>query len=159
MVGISENAFINVKGKNYTITSEIELKDGNANGVIISQAGRFGGWVLYMKGGKVKHEYNFFGLEHTNIASQKALGVGKHEIKYEFVPDDPKPGAGGNGTLYVDGEKVAGGRIPKTQPFMFSADEGVDVGVDNETNVSSDYKERENKFTGKIRKVTVDIKG
>lgn len=157
MVGISENAFINVKGKNYTITSEVELKDGNANGVIISQAGRFGGWVLYMKGGKVKHEYNFFGLEHTNIASPKSLGAGKHEIKYEFVVDDPKPGAGGTCALYVDGQKVAEGRIPKTQPFVFSADEGIDVGVDNETNVSNDYKERENKFSGKIRKVTVDI--
>jgi arylsulfatase A-like enzyme len=157
MTGISENAFINVKGKNYTITSEVELKDANTNGVIISQAGRFGGWVLYMKGGKVKHEYNFFGLEHTNIASPKALAAGKHEIKYEFVPDDPKPGAGGKCVLYVDGTKVAEGQIPKTQPFMFSADEGVDVGVDNETNVSNDYKMHENKFTGKIKKVTVDI--
>lgn len=156
MVGISENAFINVKGKNYTITSEVELKDGNTNGVIISQAGRFGGWVLYMKDGKVKHEYNFFGLEHTNIASQKALAAGKHEIKYEFVPDDPKPGAGGKCALYVDGQKVAEGQIPKTQPFVFSADEGVDVGMDNETNVSNDYKMHENKFTGKIKKVKID---
>ena len=157
MVGISENAFINVKNKNYTITSDVELKDGNANGVIISQAGRFGGWVLYMKGGKVKHEYNFFGVEHTNIASLKPLSAGKHEIKYEFIADAPKPGTGGKCILYVDGAKVAEGQIPKTQPFVFSADEGVDVGVDNETNVSNDYKMHENKFTGKIKKVTVDI--
>lgn len=157
MTGISESAFINIKGKNYAITSEVDLKDANTNGVIISQAGRFGGWVLYMKGGKVKHEYNFFGLEHTNIASPQALAAGKHEIKYEFVPDDPKPGAGGKCVLYIDGQKVAEGQIPKTQPFAYSADEGVDVGVDNETNVSNDYKERENKFTGKIKKVTVDI--
>ena len=154
MVGISENAFINVKNRNYTITSEVELKDGNANGVIISQAGRFGGWVLYMKGGKVKHEYNFFGVEHTNIASPKSLSAGKHEIKYEFIADAPKPGTGGKCILYVDGTKVAEGQIPKTQPFVFSADEGVDVGVDNETNVSNDYKKHENKFTGKIKKVT-----
>ncbi len=157
MTGISENAFINVKNKNYTITSEVELKDANTNGVIISQAGRFGGWVLYMKGGKVKHEYNFFGLEHTNIASTKALGIGKHEIKYEFIADSPKPGTGGKCTLYVDGTKVAEGQIPKTQPFVFSADEGIDVGIDNETNVSNDYKMHENKFSGKIKKVTVDI--
>lgn len=157
MTGISENAFINIKGKPYTITSEVELKDGNTSGVIISQAGRFGGWALYMKGGKVKHEYNFFGLEHTNIASPKTLAAGKHEIKYQFVPDNPNPGAGGKCTLFVDGQKVAEGTIPKTQPFAFSADEGVDVGVDNETNVSNDYKMHENKFTGKIKKVTVDI--
>jgi hypothetical protein len=157
MMGISENAFINTKGHNYTITSEVELKDANTNGVIIAQAGRFGGWSLYMKGGKAHHDYNFFGLEHTNIASAKALGAGKHEIKYAFVVDDKKPGAGGKCMLYIDGQKVAEGQIPKTQPFAFSADEGVDVGVDNETNVSNDYKERENKFTGKIKKVTVDI--
>ena len=46
MTGISENAFINVKGRKYSITADVELKDGNTNGVIISQAGRFGGWVF-----------------------------------------------------------------------------------------------------------------
>lgn len=157
MTGIMENVFINNKTKNYTIVSDVELKDGNTNGVIISQAGRFGGWSLYMKGGKVHHDYNFFGLEHTNIASPKALGAGKHQIKYEFIIDAPKPGAGGKCILYVDNEKVAEGQIPQTQPFMYSGDEGVDVGVDNETNVTNDYKERDNHFTGKIKRVTVDI--
>ena len=83
---------------------------------------------------------------------------GKHEIKYEFIVDAPKPGSGGKCALYVDGQKAAEGRIPKTQPFAFSADEGVDVGVDNETMVSNDYKAGENKFTGKIVKVTIDTK-
>ena len=72
--------------------------------------------------------------------------------------DAPKPGSGGKCVLYVDGQKVAEGRIPKTQPYAFSADEGTDVGVDNETMVSNDYKLGENKFTGKIEKVTVDTK-
>jgi len=158
MTGISENAFINTKNRKYSITADVDLKDGNSNGVIISQAGRFGGWALYMKGGKPHHEYNFFGLEWTNIGSPKALGAGHHIIKYEFVPDAAKPGTGGKCTLYVDDQKVAEGMIPKTEPFAFSGDEGVDVGVDNETNVSRDYKERENKFTGKIRKVVIDTK-
>ena len=158
MTGISENAFINVKNRKYTITADVELKDGNTNGVIISQAGRFGGWTLYMKGGKPHHEYNFFGLEWTNIGAPKALAAGHHVIKYEFVPDAAKPGAGGKCTLYVDDQKVAEGIIPKTEPFAFSADEGVDVGVDNETNVSRDYKEGENKFTGKIRKIVINTK-
>jgi arylsulfatase len=157
MTGIMENVFINNKTKNYTIVSEVELKDANANGVIISQAGRFGGWSLYMKGGKVHHDYNYFGLEHTNIASTKALGTGKHQIKYEFIIDEVKPGSGGKCILYVDDQKVAEGQIPKTQPFLYSGDEGVDVGTDNETNVTSDYKEGDNKFSGKIKKVTVDI--
>jgi len=158
MTGISENAFINVKNRKYSITADVELKDGNTNGVIISQAGRFGGWVLYMKGGKPHHEYNFFGIEWTNIGSPKALGAGHHIIKYEFIPNAAKPGAGAKCILYVDDQKVAEGTIPKTQPFIFSADEGVDVGMDSETNVSRDYKEGANKFTGKIRKVVVDTK-
>ena len=72
--------------------------------------------------------------------------------------DAPKPGSGGKCALYVDGQKVAEGRIPKTQPYVFSGDEGVDVGVDNKTMVSNDYKTGENKFTGKIVNVTIDTK-
>jgi arylsulfatase A-like enzyme len=158
MTGMSENAFINVKNRSYTITAPVELKDANTNGVIIAQAGAFGGWVLYMKEGKVHHEYNYFGVERTNIGGQTALSPGKHEIKYEFIVDAPKPRSGGKCALYVDGQQVAEGRIPKTQPYAFSADEGTDVGVDNETMVSNDYKPGENKFTGKIVKVTIDTK-
>ena len=158
MTGMTENAFINVKNRSYTITAPVELKDGNTNGVIIAQAGAFGGWVIYMKEGKVHHEYNYFGVERTNIAGQTALSAGKHEIKYEFVADSPKPGTGGKSVLYVDSQQVAEGQIPKTQPFMFSGDEGTDVGVDAETAVSNDYKQGDNKFTGKIDKVTIDTK-
>jgi arylsulfatase A-like enzyme len=156
MTGMTENAFINVKNRSYTITVPVELKDANTSGVIIAQAGAFGGWVLYMKEGKIHHEYNYFGVERTNIGGQTALSPGKHEIKYEFIVDAPKPGSGGKSALYVDGKKVAEGRIPKAQPYAFSADEGVDVGLDNETMVSNDYKPGENRFTGKIIKVTID---
>ena len=158
MVGMTENAFIDIKNRSFTITAPVELKDANTNGVIIAQAGAFGGWVLYMKDGKLHHEYNYFGVERTNISGPNAVPAGKHEIKYEFTSDGPKPGAGGKSVLYVDGQQVAEGRIPKTQPFMFSADEGTDVGVDGETAVSNDYKQGDNKFTGKIDKVTIDTK-
>jgi arylsulfatase len=158
MTGMTENAFINVKNRSYTITAPVELKDANTSGVIIAQAGAFGGWVIYMKEGKVHHEYNYFGVERTNIAGQTALSAGKHEIKYEFIVDAPRPGSGGKCSLYVDGQQVATGHIPKTQPYAFSADEGADVGVDAETAVSNDYKQGDNKFTGKIIKVTIDTK-
>ena len=157
MVGIMENVFINNKTKNYTIEADIELKDASSEGVIISQAGRFGGWSLYMKDGKLHHDYNYFGLDHTNIASSKSLDPGKHNIKYEFMIDEYKAGSGGKCVLYVDGTQVAEGHIPKTQPFAYSGDEGVDVGTDNETNVTDDYAEGDNKFSGKIHQVTVDI--
>ncbi len=156
MTGMLENAFINVKGVHHTITADVEVKDAKTQGVIIAQAGYFGGWVLYMKDGKVHHEYNWFALERTNIAGTTALAPGKHTIVYEFIPDEAKPGTAGQSILSVDGEQVAEGHIPKTQPFAFSGDEGADVGVDGETNVSTDYKQGENAFTGKIVKVTVE---
>ena len=157
MTGMMENAFINVKGVPHTITAEVEVKDSNAQGVIIAQAGYFGGWVIYMKDGRVHHEYNFFGLERTNVASPGALAPGKHTIVYEFIPDEPKPGTGGRSILSVNGKQLAEGKIPKTQPFAFSADEGADVGLDGETNVSNDYKPAPaNAFTGRIVKVRVD---
>jgi hypothetical protein len=74
------------------------------------------------------------------------------------VADAPKPSTGGKSILYVDGQQVAEGRIPKTQPFVFSGDERADVGEDAETGVSNDYKQGDNKFTGKIEKVTIDTK-
>lgn len=158
MTGMAENAFINVKNCSFTITADVELPNANTNGVILAQAGRFGGWTLYMKDGKVKHEYNLFGLARTKTSSSDAIAAGKHTIKYEFVLDAPKPGSGGQSILYVDGQKVAEGHIPKTIPFLFSGDEGADVGMDGETAVSDDYKEGDNTFTGKIIKVTIDTK-
>lgn len=87
-----------------------------------------------------------------------APSPGKHTIEYEFIPDSTKPGTGGESILSVDGKKVAEGQIPKTVPFIFSGDEGADVGLDAETSVSSDYKPLNNAFTGKIIKVTVEQK-
>jgi arylsulfatase A-like enzyme len=158
MTGMMENAFINVKGVHHTVTADVELKDGTTSGVIIAQAGSFGGWTLYMKDGKPHHEYNWFALERTNVAGDTALGAGKHTISYEFLPDEAKPGTGGKSILRVDGEKVGEAHIPKTQPFVFSADEGTDVGLDAETNVSQDYQQFANSFTGKILRVIVEQK-
>jgi arylsulfatase A-like enzyme len=159
MTGMMENAFINVKGRHHTIEAEIELKDGKTSGVVIAQAGYFGGWTLYFKDGKPRHEYNWFAIERTNIGSEAALAPGKHIIRYEFIPDAAKPGTGGKSILSVDGKKIAEGQIPKTQPFVFSADEGADVGIDAETNVSPDYLPGlPSTFTGKIIKVTVEQK-
>jgi len=157
MTGITENAFINAKGRSYTVTAELEVPVGGANGVIIAQAGRFGGWSLYMKGGRVHEVYNFGGLERSTVAAPQPLAPGKHTVRYEFVYDGGKPGSGGLSRLSIDG-KPAGGdvRVPRTMPFMYSADEGVDVGMDNETPVTEDYQVGTSRFTGKIFKVTVE---
>lgn len=159
MQGIAENAFINVKGVRHSVTAEIDVADAATDGVIIAQAGSFGGWALYMKEGRVVHDYNFFGLTHTKVAAETPLQPGRHTVVYEFVPDEAKPGTGGKSRLSIDGELVAEGHIAKTQPFIFSADEGVDVGSDNETVVSDDYAPGATDFEGEIVKVTVSQLG
>ncbi len=154
---VAEMAGINTKNVTYTITADVDLSNATTDGVIIAQAGRFGGWSMYMKGGKLKFEYNYLSMERTNITSAKAVIAGHHILKYEFKIDEPKPGSSGTCALFVDDLKVAEGKIPKTTPYAFSPDEGINVGADHETPVSEEYKEGDNKFTGKIRKVTVEV--
>ena len=158
MTGMTENVFINTKNRSHTITAEVQIPEGGANGVILAQAGRFGGWALYLQEGKPTYTYNFLGLTAYKVAASKALTAGKATIRYEFVYDGGGPGKGGKGTILVNGEKIAEGVIARTQAGIFSADEGADVGLDGETNVTDDYKEGDNKFTGKIHKVTVELK-
>ena len=146
MIGMTENVFINTKNRSHTITAEVTIPKGGANGVILSQAGRFGGWSLYVKDGKPMYTYNFLGLSSSKVASPKALPEGKVTIRYEFKYDGGGLGKGGTGTIFVNGEKVAEGKIDRTQANVFSADEGADVGQDGETPVTDDYKEGDNKF-------------
>ncbi len=158
MVGMMENVFINTKNRSHSITAEVQIPEGGANGVILAQAGRLGGWSLYFKDNKPTYTYNFLGLHTDNVSSTQAPPAGKAIIRYEFTYDGGGLGKGGTGTILVNGRKVAEGRIERTQPNLFSADEGADVGMDGETNVTDDYKEVENRFTGKISRVTVELK-
>lgn len=159
MTGMSENVFINTKNRSHTITAEVNIPKGGAKGVILAQAGRFGGWSLYLKDGKPTYTYNFLGLKRFTIAAKEAVPAGKATIRYEFVYDGGGFGKGGVGTIFVNDKKVAEGRIERTQPFVFSGDEGADVGEDGETPVVEDYGiPAPYIFTGKIDKVTIDLK-
>jgi arylsulfatase A-like enzyme len=157
MTGMSENAFINVKNRSHTITADVEVPQGGVNGVILAQAGRFGGWSLYVKDGKPTYTYNWLGLKRYTVAAPQALPAGKVAIRFEFVYDGGGVGKGGTGTIYVNGKSVATGRIEQTQCCVFSADEGADVGSDEGTPVTEDYQVPF-KFTGKIDSVTIELK-
>jgi arylsulfatase len=157
MLGMSENVFINVKNRSHTITAEVEIPKNGAKGVLLAQAGRFGGWSLYLKDGKPTYTYNWLGLQRYTVAAKQALPAGKATIRYEFAYDGGGVGKGGIGTLFVNGKKVATGRIDRTHCCAFSADEGADVGADEGTPVTEAYKVPF-KFTGKIAKVTIELK-
>jgi arylsulfatase len=159
MTGMMEAVFINVKNRSKTITAEVEGPQGGGNGTILAQGGRFGGWSLYVKDGVPAYDYNFLGLQRTSVASAKPLVPGKHTIRYEFAYDGGGPAKGGTGKLLVDGEKVAEGRIAVTQAGIFSADETADVGIDLGTPVVEAIgAEAKSRFTGRIPKVTIDVK-
>ena len=155
---MSENVFINIKNRSFSINADVEVPQGGANGVILAQAGRFGGWSLYLKDGKPTYCYNFLGLQQYTVSAPQAVAAGKATVRMNFDYDGGGVGKGGTATLLVNGTQVASGRIERTQGMIFSADEGAGVGLDDATPVTTDYKERDNGFTGKIVKVTVDVK-
>lgn len=158
MDGMTENVFLNIKNKSKTITAEIEVPESGAHGAIIVQGGRFGGWGLYVDNGVPAYDYNFLGLERFTVAAKEKLAPGKATIKFDFVYDGGGLGKGGAGTLYVNGKQVAEGRIPYTQPMIFSADETADVGIDLATPVVETIgSESKSRFTGRIPKVTVEV--
>ena len=159
MDGIMENAFINVKNRSKTITANVKLK-GNDRGIILCQGGKFGGWALYMADGKPAYTYNWFGLDIYTVKSSKAIPKGGAEVKLGFAYDGGGLGKGGMATLYVDSEKVAEGRIEKTEPMVFSADETADVGKDDATQVvTAIFKDvHDSEFTGYVKKVVISIR-
>jgi hypothetical protein len=105
------------------------------------------------------YHYNFLGLQQTSIVASKPLAPGKATLKFDFAYDGGGPGKGGVGTLYVNGDKVAEGRIEHTQGGLFSADETADVGIDLGTPVVEAIgAEHASKFSGHIPKVSVEVR-
>jgi arylsulfatase A-like enzyme len=159
MQGMLENTFMNIKNRSSTITAELEIPEGGANGAILSQGGRFGGWSLYMQDGKPSYVYNFLGLARYTVAAPDALPPGHATVTLDFAYDGGGVGKGGTATLSVNGRQVAAGRVEKTQPNIFSADETADVGLDNQTPVAQGIGiGADTRFTGKIAKVTLDVR-
>ncbi len=158
MTRIMENAFINVKNRSHSITADLEIPE-KGNGVIICQGGNFAGWSLYMKDGKPAYVHNWFDRERYTVRSTKALPAGKAKLRFEFSYEGgEKPGGAGTGTLFVNDEEVARGKIDNTVGLVFSADETADVGVDYHTPVSPEYPQHGNEFNGEIEKIVIELK-
>lgn len=159
MTAMGVDVFIDLRNKGYEITAEVEVDD-EANGVIVCQGGRFGGLSFYLQDGRPAFTYNFLGLESTDIVAAKPLAAGKHTVAYKFAYDGGGMGKGGVGTISVDGEKVAEGRLGRTQPGIFSVDDLADIGVDLGTPVANygAASVAPHRFKGKIHKVVVDTK-
>lgn len=154
---LSENSVISIKNKSFSVTAEIVVQDGGANGVIIAQGGRFGGWSLFLADGRATFTYNVLGIQSFTIAAEQPVPSGTHQVRMEFAYDGGGLAKGGDVTLYHDGSAVGSGRVGATQPMIFSADETTDVGYESGTAVSAAYTPQSSRFTGRINWVQLDV--
>jgi arylsulfatase A-like enzyme len=153
-----ENTVLNIKNRSHTITAEVEVSAGKTDGVILAQGGRFAGWSLYVKDGITKYVHNWFDMEYSYVEATEKLPEGTVNVRYHFDFDGDQPGVGGTGRLYYNDQLVGEGKITKTVPFVFSADETLDVGGDLAMPVTDDYPEGEkNKFKGTVNWVRIDL--
>ena len=133
------------------------MPNGDTEGVIIAQGGRFGGWCLYAKHGKAKYAVNLLGLKEFHIEATRTVPPGRHQVRMEFAYDGGGLARGGNVTLYYDGQQVGAGRVEQTQPFVFSSDETTDIGHETGTPVTTDYTAATSRFSGTINWVQIDV--
>ena len=133
---LSENSVVSIKNKSFSITAEVDVPDGGAEGVIIAQGGRFGGWAVYVKDGHLKFAYNVLGIQEFTVAATAPIPAGNHQVRMEFAYDGGGLAKGGDVTLFHDGTEVGTGRVEATQPMIFSADETTDIGYESGTTVT-----------------------
>jgi arylsulfatase len=142
----------------YTISADLEIPDGGAEGVIVAEADHLGGFSLFVQDGKLKHTYSFLGVLEFRQESETPLPTGSVNVRLEFAADAPKPATGGEVTLFVNDEAVGNGRMEHTVPARFSGYAGMDIGRDNGLPVDRSYADRSPfAFTGTVKKVVFDV--
>jgi hypothetical protein len=165
LTGVPPSAAPSILNKSYTITAEVEIPRGGAEGMIVTEGGRFGGYGLFLskglagiRGGRPVFLYNLLDLKRT-VWSGPKLGAGKHTIIFDFKSDGPGLGKGGTGVLSVDGKEVDRNHMEHGIPITFPEDETFDVGMDTRTGVATlEYRyDPPFKFTGKIDKLTFNL--
>ena len=155
MRSLSEDNVVGLKNRSHSVTAEIVVPDGGAEGVLVGQGGLTGGWSLYLHDGRPTYAYNFVGYRLYRVQAPERLTAGEHQVRLEFAYDGGGVGKGGTATLFVDGSEVAQGRVERTHVTSFNLDETNDVGRDAGTAVSDDYVAGDNAFTGEIRWVKI----
>src|SRR3954468_13479412 len=156
MTRIPNGTAPDIKNKSFKIAADVTIPDGGADGVLVTQGGRFNGWALYLLEGKPVFHYNLIGKYRSSIAGKDKLAPGHHVIIVDFKYDGGGLGKGGPVSLTVDDKPAAKGKLQRTVPLMFSADETFDIGEDTGTPASEDYHVPF-KFTGELKKVMIEL--
>lgn len=154
------NAAPSILNRSFRITADVTVPEGGANGMLVTQGGRFAGWGLYLKDGKPTFTMNLLNLERPKWQAHDALKTGQHTIVFDFALEqkgDIPFGHGGVGILSIDGHEAARLALPHTTPFTFAWDETFDVGLDTGTPVDDKDYQVPFAFSGKLEKLTVDL--
>ena len=152
----------------YDFKADVEVSPAGAEGMIVTQGGRFGGYGFYILKGKPVFLYNFLDLQRTRWEGQQALTPGRHTLEFEFKYDGLGMGTlaynnvsgigrSGTGVLKVDGKEVARQRIDHTIPLIMQWDENFDIGADTGTPVDDKDYQVPFRFTGRLNKLTLNI--
>ena len=150
----------------HRLTARFVVPAGGADGVIVAEGGRYGGFSLFVKNGKLIYENNTFGTTHAQIVANVPLAVGEATAVLEFTPDANSPDRGallsmkhagsGRAKLLLNGAQVGEAHFDKFGDFASSIDEPLDIGRDSGSPVSRDY-EAPNPYGGRVIRVTIDL--
>jgi len=168
MVGLPQGDSPSILNSSYTMTADITVPSGGAEGMILTSGGRFGGYGFYILKGKPVFLWNLVDLNRIKWESPQALSPGKHTIAFDFKYDGLGPGTlafnnmsgvgrGGTGTLIVDGKEVVTIKMPHTLPMILQWDEAFDIGEDTLTGVNDEDYSPPFKLTAKLNKLTIKI--
>jgi hypothetical protein len=157
-IGLPDAASPPMTNKSWTITADIELTDDKTNGMVVTHGGLEGGYGLYLRDSTPTFVYNFLSIDRPTFVGKDRLPKGKTKLVVDFAYDGGGMGKGGKITMSANGKVVAQGRLERTIPIQFSLGEGLDIGCDVGSPIDFTY-EMPFVFTGKIEKVTVELKG
>ncbi|MEW4531498.1 arylsulfatase [Maioricimonas sp. JC845] len=143
--------------RSYTITAEIEVPEGGAEGMLVTDGGRFGGYGFYLLKGRPVFTWNLIQLETLKWQGKEVLSPGPHKLEFDWKYDGPGYGKGGTGTLKVDGQTVDTRPMGRSLPVALPWVETFCVGVDTGTSVDDDDYQVPFCFTGTISKLAVHV--
>jgi len=161
--GVPENVAVRVLNRAHSLTAEVDIPRGGAEGVLICHGSNVGGYTFFVKDRKLHYVHNYVGADEYHVESAKEIPEGQHQLRFEFEPAG-KPdlargkGAPGRAQLYIDRTLVGQGDIPVTVPLALGIGAGLSVGRNPGSSVSRLYAPPF-AFTGRIFKVTADVSG
>jgi arylsulfatase len=168
MTGVPQGDSPGLLNSSYTITADIEVPEGGAEGMILTSGGRFAGYGFYLLEGKPVFLWNLLNLKRIKWEGKEALPPGRHTVEFDFKYDGLGAGTlaynnmsglgqSGTGTLKVNGKVVDTKPMKRTLPIILQWDEQFDIGSDTLTGVNdADYKPPF-KLTAKLHKLTIKV--